>query len=189
MAKGPQAGLGLGGLTPEQEQALAEITPGGGTHERLSTVMSVDLVLTGGEQQIPFDPAQTLRSTGFAVNAGGSFTTNFDGFCAGSLSLHVDKSGGAGANLSIWIETKPLSTGVWQIVGTGMSNPIMHDDGGQAVALSGSVDALAGDEFRVIIQENSGTTTLTTETQVKALGTVNDYAASMTVYRVGPITP
>ena len=48
-------------------EKLAALADGGGTVERLSTVMSTDLVLSGGEQQIPFDPAQTSRSVGLLL--------------------------------------------------------------------------------------------------------------------------
>lgn len=179
----------LNALTDESLSKLNSLHIGGGTLERLSTIMSADLVLSGSEQQIAFDPAQTSRSVGFTVNAGGSFTMTNDGYYFGTLALFVDKSGGAGANLSIWIEIKPLSTGIWQLSSPGMSNPIVYDDGGQPVALTGSVDALAGDEFRIMIKENSGSATLTTESKVVALGTINNYAAALTVYKVGPVTP
>jgi hypothetical protein len=167
---------------------LASLPAGGGTVERLSSIMSADLVLDGTEQQIPFDPAQTSRSDGFTVNAGGSFTVDNDGYYDGSLGLFVDKSGGAGADLSIWVERKPLLTGVWELASTGMSNPVIYDDGGQPFVLSGNFDALAGDEFRVMIKENSGSATLKTSTKAVALGSISNYAATLSVRRVGPVS-
>jgi hypothetical protein len=167
---------------------LANIPAGGGTVERLSTVMSADLVLDGTEQQILFDPAQTSRNNGFAVNAGGSFSVDNDGYYNGSLGLFVDKSSGAGADLSIWVEKKPIATGVWELASTGMSNPVIYDDGGQPFVLSGNFDALAGDEFRIMIKENSGSATLKTSTKTVALGNISNYAASLSVVKVGPVS-
>ena len=105
------------------------------------------------------------------------------------MSIFVDKSGGAGVFLAIWIETKPLLTGVWQLASTGMSHPTVFDDGGIPVAMSGSIDGLAGDEFRIMIKEISGTGTLKSIDEVVALGTVTQYAASLSVVKVGPVTP
>ena len=180
--------MALNAFTDENKIKLDSLESGGGTTERLSTVMSATLVLSGGEQQLAFDPAQTSRSAGFTVNVGGSFTVLQDGYYSGDLSLYVDKSGGIGVDLSIWIEIKPLATGIWQLASTGMSNPIVHDDGGQPVALNGALDVLSGDEVRIMIQENAGTGSLISETKVKSLGSVTDYAASISVYKVGPVT-
>ena len=176
-------------LTDGGETTLHTHPSSGGTTERLSTIMSADLILSGSEQQIPFDPAQTSRAEDITVNPSGSFTMANDGYYTGALTLFIDKPGGAGANMSIWVEVKPLSTGVWELSSSAMSNPIIHDDGGQPVALTSSVDALAGDEFRVMILLNAGTATLTTGSNTVALGTINNYAASLSVSKVGPVTP
>lgn len=178
----------LNAFTDEERAKLASLTNGGGTNERLTTVRSLDLVLSGSEQVIEFDPAQTSRAVGLSVTGTGTILVGVDGFYQGDLSLFVDKSGGVGANLSVWIEIKPLATGVWELASQGMSNPIVYDDGGQPVALAGSIDALAGDEIRIKIKENAGTATLTSETKTVALGNITDFAASLTVVRVGPIT-
>lgn len=175
-----------GVMSKADKAKLDALTP---NTERLSTIMSVDLVLSGSEQQIPFDPAQTSRAEDITVNAGGSFTIANDGYYTGALTLFVDKSGGAGANMSIWVEVKPLSTGIWELSSSAMSNPIIYDDGGQPVALTSSIDALAGDEFRVMILLNAGVATLTTESNTVALGSINNYAASLSVSKVGPVTP
>lgn len=173
----------------EDKDKLASLPNGGGTVSRLATVMSADLVLSGGEQQIPFDPAQTSRSVGFTVNPSGSFTLAGDGYYRGDMAIYVDKSGGAGVVLAIWVETKPLLTGVWKLASTGMSHPAVFDDGGLPVAMQGSIEGLAGDEFRIMIKELSGTGTLKSIEEVLSLGTVTQYAASLNVVRVGPVTP
>ena len=168
---------------------LASLHSGGGTIERLSTIMSADLVLSGSEQQIAFDSAQTARSTGFTVNPSGSFTLDNDGFYKGDMSIYVDKSGGAGVFMAIWIECKPLLTGVWKLASIGMSHPTVFDDGGLPVAMLGSFDGLTGDEFRIMIKKLSGTATLKSIDEVVSLGTVTQFAASLSVYKVGPVTP
>lgn len=179
----------LNAFTDEAKAKLLALPDGGGTTERLTTVMSADLALSSSEQVIAFDPGQTLRSEDITVNAGGSFTVNNDGYYTGSLSMFVDKSGGSGADLSIWIEIKPLSTGVWELASPTAANPVVFNDGGIGVALNGTIDALAGDELRVMIKENSGSATLKTITKAVSLGSINTYAASLSAYRVGPITP
>lgn len=178
----------LNAFTDEERAKLAALGQGGGTTARLSTLMSADLVLDGTEQIIAFDPAQTGRAQGITINVGGTFTVNEDGYFNGDLSLFADKSGGAGGNMSIWIEIKPLATGIWQLASPGMSNPIVFNDGGVPVALAGSVDALAGDEFRIKIKKNGGTVTLRSEAKVVSLGTITNFAAALSVYKVGPVT-
>ena len=178
-----------GAMLQGDKAKLDTLHAGGGTVERLSTVMSADLVLSGSEQQIAFDPAQTSRSEGFTVNPGGSFTLDNDGFYNGDMSIYVDKSGGAGVFMAIWIECKPLLTGVWKLASVGMSHPTVFDDGGLPVAMSGSIDGLAGDEFRVMIKKLSGTATLKSIDEVVSLGTVTQFAASLSVCKAGPVTP
>lgn len=157
--------------------------------ERLTTVRSLDLVLDGTEQVIAFDPAQTSRATGLSVNVGGNIYVGVDGYYGGSISSFIDKSGGSGAAMAIWLEIKPLATGVWELADDQMSNPVVFDDTGLPVIINVSIDALTGDEIRVKIKEISGTATLITKTEVMALGTVNQFAASLSMFRIGPVTP
>jgi hypothetical protein len=150
--------------------------------------MSADLVLSGAEQQIPFDPVQTSRTNGFTVNPSGSFTLTDDGYYKGDMSIYVDKSGG-NIFVSIWIERKqPL--GSWGLASTGMSYRKITSDNGVAVFMPGSIDGLAGDEFRIMIQQSgNGSGALKSISGVVTLGTITQYAASLSVYKVGPVTP
>lgn len=178
----------LNAFTDEEKTKLTSLHNGGGTTERLSTIRTLDLVLDGSEQVIAFDSAQTSRSEGITTNLDGTFTINIDGYYTGSLSIFVDKSGGGAVDISIWVETKPFATGVYELTSPAMANPIVFDDGGHPIAFIGLIDALAGDEFRIKILKNSGTATLTTVSNAVALGTVNSYAASLSVYKIGPVT-
>lgn len=162
---------------------------GEGTTSRLTTVRSLDLVLDGTEQIIAFDPAQTSREIGLSVTVGGNVLAGVDGYFSGILSLFVNKSGGAGADLAIWLEIKPIATGIWELASASMANPIFFDDGGQAVAFSGVVDVLDGDEIRVKIKEQAGSATLETSTLTTALGDVSQFAASLSMFKIGPVTP
>lgn len=160
----------------------------GGTIERLTTIRSLDLVLDGNEQIIVFDPAQTARANGLSVTAGGNLLFASDGYFKGELGLFINKSGGAAADISVWLEIKPLATGVFELASISMGNPIVFDDGGIALVLNGSLDVLTGDEVRIMIKLNSGTATIETKTEVMTLGTVNHFGSTLTVYRVGPIS-
>jgi hypothetical protein len=164
---------------------LASIPAGGGTADRLSIRMSADLVLDGTEQVIQFDPSQSVGA-GMTVNAGGSITANIDGHYNGDLGLHIDKSGGGGVQLVIWVEIKPIATGAWELASDSSTNPLVFDDGGHSIAFPGHIEALAGDEIRVKIKRLSGTAKLTTDSNVVGLGTVSDWAASLSVDRTGP---
>ena len=161
----------------------------GGTDERLTSIRSIDLALDGTEQIIAFDPAQTSRAIGLSITGGGNILAGVDGYYNGILSIFIDKSGGAAANLAIWTEIKPLATGVWELTSPGMSNPIAFDDGGHAVAMNGTFDVLAGDEVRVKIKELSGTATLKTSSTTVDLGTINHFAASISAFKIGRVTP
>lgn len=163
-------------------------------NNRLSTVRSLDLVFDGNEQIIAFDPAQTSRAIGLGVNVAGNLLSSSDGYFQGALSLFIDKSGGV-LDISVWVEIKPVlahngyTAGVWNLASPGMSDPSVAADGGQSALLLSTVDILDGDEVRIKIQMDAGTGKLTSMSKVKALGTVTDFAASLTVISVGPITP
>ena len=174
-------------LTDGGETTLHTHPGAGGTTERLHTIRTLTLVTDGNEQIIAFDSAQTDITAGFTVNAGGTITTNVDGYYEADLSLYIDKSGGAAFNFALWVERKPFATGIWELNDGAKASPIVYDDGGQALSFGTHINALAGDEWRIMTKKNSGTASFVTVSQVVALGTIAQPAASLAAHRIGPV--
>lgn len=151
---------------------------------RILTVRELDLVFDDTDQQIVFDSAQSA-GYGMTVNVSGSITANVDGYFHGSLDLYVDKSGGARLEIAVWLEIKPLLTGVWELITGAMVQPTFKDDGGQNTTLAGDIQMLVGDEMRVMLKSVAGNGKIETITETVSLGTITQFAASLSVFRAG----
>ena len=163
---------------------IGALTTGAADTSRLVSVLEDTLVFDGTEQQLAFDPAKSA-GVGLAVNPSGSATLAAGGLYQGVLSLHVNKAGGQGLDVAVWIEVKPVSTGVWALLTGTMSNPVFHDDGGQSAVLTGSVLATAGDELRLMVKAVAGAGQVETISHTVSLGGLKAYAANLSIFRVG----
>lgn len=149
----------------------------------LSTNLTLDTTLE--EKVIPFDV--DLRSSGITLSAG-AFTVTKDGRYHGDLTLQIDETGDP--TFMVWLEVKPLSTGVW-VLGGGLRKTKIKDDTFYTITLAGTMELSAGDQVRIstAITSSTDTAIIKEVSQVLNLGTAVQPAATISIDWMGPLTP
>lgn len=161
--------------------------PSGALMPRMDAILSTDLTLDTAleEKIIPFDT--DVRSSGITVSAG-VFTMPQDGRYHGDLTLQIDEN--SDPTFMVWLEVKPLSTGVWQL-GGGLRKTKIKDDTFYTITLAGTMELLTGDQVRIsaAITSSADTAIIKEVSQVLSLGTAVQPSAAMSIDWVGPLTP
>jgi len=154
---------------------------------RIDSALSTDLTLDTALQEkvIPFDV--DVRSSGITVSAG-VFTMPQDGRYKGSLTLQIDET--SDPTLMVWLEVKPLSTGVWAL-GEGLRKTKIKDDTFYTISLNGTMELLSGDQVRVsaAITSSADEAVIKSVSQVLSLGTAVQPSATISIDWVGDLTP
>lgn len=147
--------------------------------QRIVATRTTDLTI-GAQTIVPFE--QAVKSVGITLDPSGSIVVSEDGFYHGNFKLYLQESGDP--LVMIWMECKPLATGVWHLCSGAMIKLKFKDSGGNSVSLNGGLDLLAGDEFRIMVKAISGGGTLKTQTETTDLGVITQPAASLSIFRV-----
>lgn len=149
---------------------------------RISSYLSTDLTLTGSEQALAFDAIKWNRRI---TNTAGVFTIPEQGYYNGTINLNVSVTGIS--SFIVWVECKPIATGVWQLCGGSMIKISGGDDFSGNVPMNSGFDFEIGDEVRVMIKKVAGTVDLISATETVGLGVLTEPSASITFARTDNI--
>ncbi|MCJ8292876.1 MAG: hypothetical protein MJK15_00585 [Colwellia sp.] len=175
----------LNAFTDAEKAKLAGIS--GGIEPRIDAELSTNLTLDTAleEKIIPFDVDK--RSSGITVSAG-VFTMPQDGRYQGALTLQIDEQ--SDPTFMVWLEVKPLSTGVW-VLGGGLRKTKIKEDTFYTITLAGTMELLDGDQIRIssAITSSTDTAVIKEVSQVLSLGTAVQPSATLSIDWVGGLTP
>lgn len=149
--------------------------------DQMKAYLSIGLTLDGTEQVIAFNTV--IQNEGLTLPSNGIFEIGRDGYYVGNVDLYVDVTGGA--EYIIWIEKRDDDLSSWELCGNIMNKFKISTDSSNSINLDGCFNMDAGNQFRIIIKKLSGTVSLASTSETVSLGTVNQYSASINVYRVG----
>lgn len=170
----------LNGIAPGTTLDLPCVVP------RMTAVLTTDLTYdTASEEKIiAFDTDEHSVNINLS---GGEIEFLVTGRYRGDIILQIDESGDP--TFIMWIEIKPVSTGIWELQG-GMAKSKIKDDINFTLSLNGSIEMNAGDKMRLkgMITNSSDTLILKSISETVSLGTLEQPAASIDIFRVGDIT-
>lgn len=171
----------LEGIAPGEISEVPGIVP------RLTAVLTTDLTFdTANEEKIiAFDYIE--KSSGITLSDGEIEFTH-SGRYKGEIVCQVNES--SDPTFILWIEVKPLSTGVWEL-NDGMSKVRIRDDSGYSISMGGSIEIQAGDKIRIKGKITSSQDTLVLQgvSETLDLGVNQQPSALIDIFRVGDLTP
>lgn len=135
--------------------------------------------LSTSDQTIPFDSAPVAKNIS---NNGGELTFSEQGLYAGNVDMYATES--ANPDVIFWLEKKSFG-GSWELIQDTLINRKFWSDGKNSLLYTGSIEINPGDivRFRIKIVGN-GTASLVPQVETTDLGTVNQPACTVNLYKV-----
>jgi len=146
----------------------------------LSTNLSLSLEI---ETIIEFNTVENALDISLSS---GEITFTHGGKYCGHLILSIDED--RDPEVYVWVEKKPISTGVWELA-NNMSVLKVKEDG--TYFLPGDVEVDSGDiiRFKIYYTKSDATADLISISKTFSLGTLVQESASVSLIKVGEVTP
>lgn len=151
--------------------------------DQIKAVLTTDMEIDGTEQMLAFDTASEAQ--GLSMPSNGIFDVGRDGYYTGHINMYMWESGDP--DFIMWIECRDSDLDPWEFCGGQMVEFHVASDTGTTIPFNSNFNFVTGQQFRIMIKKISSgdSAELQTKTETVSLGTLTQYAASVTIFRAG----
>jgi hypothetical protein len=162
------------GSCPELEECSNDI-------DQIKAALTSDKTLDGTEQVLDFDTAS--EACGISMPANGVFEVSKAGYYTGKLNLYISENGNP--VIFAWMEKRVTESDPWELASPQMIEFQAITSTGSFIPMDSNLNLDAGNQIRIMIKKTSDSATLTSSVRTVTAGTITQYPASVSIYRVG----
>jgi len=151
--------------------------------DQIRCILTSNLTLDGTEQQILFNVVDSPQ--GISMPSNGILEFSRDGYYAGDLNLYMIVSGLSEA--IVWVESRVDDLSPWTLGAGLMYKTGLINDGDVTFPAGAKMNFNASEQVRLMIKKLSGNIVLSTSTETVSKGTLVEYPAIISLFRVGNI--